>query len=247
MGKLKNLLHRITFKSSMTVFLLLTLFSLIIGWIGYRGFTQALITQYADGAYSIAEAGARYIDMDRVSEYGGDSAGNDIDKDIVIDAGDNAVIDADDSVLYGDMSEYYRSIWADLDRLCNVTGSTFIYVIQPDLPDYEHINFLFSTVNHDTEFTEYPYMHRKDTTNDDYINGYRALYEQRSQQETVVRDRGYIESEPHITAMIPLKDSRGNTQAIMCVQRQMDRLVPARKSYIHNVINVLIALAAFFI
>ena len=47
-----------------------------------------------------------------------------------------------------------------------------------------------------------------------------------------IRDKGFIETDPHITAMIPLKAWNGEVTGILCVQRQMDVLVKERNSYI---------------
>ena len=63
----------------------------------------------------------------------------------------------------------------------------------------------------------------------------------------LVRDKGYIESGSHITVMIPMKDSSGRVQALLCVQRQMDGMTLSRRSYVENVSLVLIILAIIVI
>ena len=115
-------------------------------------------------------------------------------------------------------------------------------MIQPDLSDYGHITFLFSTINHDSTYTKYDFGYYRETTNDEYREKYRALYEQEAEQELVIRDRGYIETDPHITAMIGLKGSDGQVKAILCVQRQMDVLQNARKTYLGKIILALVIL-----
>ncbi len=71
---------------------------------------------------------------------------------------------------------------------------------------------------------------------------YRRLYEGESAQELVIRDKGYIETDPHITAMVSIKNADGKTTAILCVQRQMDNLVHVRNTYIGKILVVMIAL-----
>ena len=63
----------------------------------------------------------------------------------------------------------------------------------------------------------------------------------------VIRDRGYIETDAHITAMIGLKGSDGQVKAILCVQRQMDVLSVARQKYINKIILTLIILVVLVV
>ena len=196
------------------VIFMLALFSLIVGIIGYRGFTETLLQQYADGAFRTANHAASYLngdDIDRFYETRG-------------------------------TTQRYQLVWEKLDQLCNATGSTFIYVITPDLDDYGRITFVFSTVNHDTSYSEFDIGYVRETTNDDYRTKYRKLYDGSSSAELVVRDKGYIETDPHITAMVPVKGTGSKTKAILCVQRQMDVLSEARKEYVRSVIRTLIVL-----
>lgn len=209
----------IVFKSIFGIVLLLVIFSSVVSVLGYQTFTEALLNQYADGAFKTADAASLLIAPEKIemfSEKGPESDG-------------------------------YQTVFEELDRLCNSTGMTFIYVIRPDLDDYEHITFVFSTINHQTDFTVFDYGYVRQTTNDDYQTKYRRLYEGETERELVVRDRGYIETEPHITAMVPLKDQRGQTAAILCVQRQMDVMVSARNQYLAQVITVTLILALFVV
>ncbi len=97
------------------------------------------------------------------------------------------------------------------------------------------------------DYTCYDFGYYRKTTNDDYKAKYRRLYEQESEQALVIRDKGYIETDPHITAMIPLYDKDGKTTAILCVQRQMDNLVTARNLYLRNVLIGLLILLSVVI
>ncbi|MBO6061730.1 MAG: SpoIIE family protein phosphatase, partial [Clostridia bacterium] len=144
----------------------------------------------------------------------------------------------------GGVTEDYKNALGRLEALCNSSGSTFVYVIIPDTTDYAHIKFIFSTMNSQSNYTVYDFGYLRETTNDDYRAKYRALYEGESERELVVRDKGVIETDPHITAMVPLRDSSGNTDAILCVQRQMDSLTRSRNEYLRRITFVLLGLAA---
>ncbi len=214
-----RLRESIIFKSIAGIVLILSIFCMIVSWIGFEGFTDSLLSLYSDGAFRTAQTAARYVDADRINEF----------------------LETKGS------TEEYQTAWENMDRLCNDTGVTFIYVIQPDLTDFGHISFLFSTINHETDYSEYAFGYTKDTTNEDYREKYKRLYNGLSDRELVIRDKGYIETQAHITAMVPLKASDGQTRAILCVQRQMDAMTQARRAYIHKVILVLLLLAVVVI
>ena len=206
----------IVFKSILGIIILLVVFSLIVSVMGFNNFTEALLDQYSDGAFRTANTAVMEFDAGRIEDYAAS----------------------------GGKTEEYISALESMERLCNSSGSTFIYVIRPDLSDYKHITFLFSTINTDSKFTRYEFGFVRDTTNEEYMEKYRKLYEGESEQELVIRDKGYIETDPHITAMVPIKDANGKTAAILCVQRQMDNLVRVRNRYI---IKILVVMAALMI
>ncbi|MBQ7623967.1 MAG: SpoIIE family protein phosphatase, partial [Clostridia bacterium] len=201
-----------------TVLLLLVFFAVVLA-IGYNLFTDALLEQYSDGAYLTATAAAQLIDADRTDAY----------------------------LQSGGAGEEFLSVWSALDRLCNSSGATFIYVITPDLTDYAHITFVFSTVDHNTRFSEYDVGYVRETTNEEYKQKYRALYDKTADRETVVRDKGYIESDPHITMIVPLTGSDGNVKALLCVQRQMDVLAAVRNRFLTHIFVALAVLILFAI
>ena len=211
---MKKLRQHVAFKSIGGIVLLLVLFSGIVSAIGYNGFTEALLSQYEDGAFRTAETAADFVDADRIDAY----------------------------LTSGGTSEEYLDVWNRLDQICNASGATFVYVIIPDRTDWAHITFLFSTINHESSYTVYDFGYVRDTTNDEYREKYRALYELGSTRELVIRDKGYIETDSHITAMIPLKDQNDETVAILCVQRQMDVITGVRMTYVVRVAAVLLLL-----
>ena len=214
-----RLRRHVTIKSIFGIVLLLVLFSLIVSAIGYNSFTEALLQQYAEGAFLTARTAAELVDADRMDEY----------------------------AQSGGTTAAYLEVLDRMDHLCNSSGSTFIYVIQPDRSDYRHITFLFSTIDHNSHYTKYDFGFVRDTTNDEYREKYRALYDREAEQELVIRDKGYIETDSHITAMIGLKGSDDEVKAILCVQRQMDVLASVRNTYIKKIAAVLISLALIVI
>ena len=204
----------IVFKSILGIVILLIVFSLIVSMMGFRNFTDALLDQYSDGAFRTANTAVMEFDISKIEDYAAS----------------------------GGTTDEYIAALESMERLCNSSGSTFIYVIRPDLSDYKHITFLFSTINENSDYTRYEFGFVRDTTNEEYMEKYRRLYEGESAQELVIRDKGYIETDPHITAMVPIKNADGKTTAILCVQRQMDNLIHVRNTYIGKILIVMIAL-----
>ena len=211
--------QRIAVKSIAGIVLLLVVFSLVVSIIGHRELTDALISQYSESAFHTGRVAAVVVNADRMEKYRKSNG----------------------------ETEDYNTVWNALTALCNSSNSTFIYVIEPDRSDYAHIRFLFSTINSKSNYTVYPFGYLRDTTNYEYREKYRALCEGRSDQELVIRDKGYIETDTHITAIVPLKGSDGEVKALLCVQKQLDTLYHARNTYIRRVGMVLVVLALFVI
>ena len=95
-------------------------------------------------------------------------------------------------------------------------------------------------MNRNSDYDLYDFGYVRETTNDEYREKYRRLYEHKSGKELVLRNTGYIETDPHITAMIPLNNTNGDTCAILCVQRQMDMLTAVRRNHVRKVMLVLL-------
>lgn len=208
------------FRSNITVtiiagtIVMLLLFGVIAILIGYMGFSQEFTGEYSENAVRIANAAADIVNSDELDRYLSEKGS----------------------------SEEYKAQYKAMENLCNKVNARFIYVIQTS-EDYRKITYIFNTVNENSGFTPYEIGLVKDTTNDEYAEKYRRLYEEGSKEEIVVRDKGFIESGSHITAMIPLYKSSGEVAGILCVQRQMDVLETARNRYLRTMLIVVIVLA----
>ena len=207
----------IAFRSILIIVTLLIVYSAVSGILGYRVTSQSLYDQYTEDAFQVANAAAFFIDGDSLDE--------------MLEAGED--------------SKLYRETWLRLDQLCNAFDATFVYVIRPELPDYDKITFLFSTVRWESEYTPYELGYVRTTTNDEYKLKYRNLYEGSSNQELMLLNgANYKRSSHHITAMVPVKDTDQRTQAIICVQRPMDEIRHIQMSYVSHILRRLLMLAA---
>ncbi len=209
----KSAKSNISFIIILGIILMLVLFGTMAQLLGYVQFSDEFAQEYTENAFRIANAAESYIIPDYLDEY--------LEK-------------------HGN-SSLYRQTYQDLTNLCNKVNARFIYVIQPD-ETYDNITFVFNAVNDDSGFEPYEIGYVRPTTNDDYKLKYQLLYEGLSDKAYVLRDRGFIETDSHITAMIPLKDNLGKVRGILCVQRQMDALSKARFSYMIKMFVVLLSL-----
>ena len=137
---MRRLRKSIALKSLSGIVSVLILFSVIIGWIGLHVYTKSMMEQYADGAFRTAEAASLQVNPNRMAEYMRE---------------DGSLVE-------------YQTVLHNLERMCNATGVTFIYVIQPDLNDYGHITFVFSAINKESSFTRFERGYIREKTNDDY-------------------------------------------------------------------------------
>ena len=206
-------------KSLVGIIIPLVLLGAIACIVGYTSLSIAMSSIYQKGAIEIAETAKTMIDGDRLGA-------------LIASNGE---------------TEEYNELYKKMDSLCNTSGATFIYVICPNLTDYNHITFIISTINKNSKYTKFGFGYYRQTTNDEYKEKYRKLYEGESDSEIVIRDKGYIETEAHITAMVPIKDSDGRTRAILCVQRQMDAITTRRSQYVKNIIISLLIISGLII
>ena len=206
-------------KSIPAIVIPLIVIAVIACMAGYKSLTEAITQVYTESSVETAVAAAAMIDADKLDDY----------------------------LISGGVSEEYNELVDTIEHLCNTSGSMFIYVIQPDLSDYNHITFIISTINSNSTYSRYNLGYYRETTNDDYRTKYRRLYEGYTDYEIVVRDRGYIETAPHLTTMVPLRDANGVTQGILCVQTQMSEITEKRNAYTTNIILDLLIIVVLVI
>ncbi len=197
------------------IVIMLLIFGIIANIISYNRFSEEFFNEYSENAFRIARAAESYVNPDQLDDY---------------------------LKISGDSLDY-RKTYTDMTTLCNNVNAQFIYVIEVDTTDYNHITFVFNTVNKNSGFEPYEVGFVRETTNEDYKEKYRKLYNGESDEETVIRDQGLIESGSHITAMLALHRKDGSTAGILCVQRQMDALTNSRQNFFISITVVTAFLA----
>lgn len=199
------------------IVLLLVLFGSIVSTIGYVSFTNAFKNEYAVTTYHIADTATTLVNGDHVREYRS-----------------------------GAYPEEYRQSKQYLDAYCKRINVSLIYVILVDTSDYGRFESVFNLVNNsvdNTSYTEWELGYKRDTTNDEYREKYRELYEQSAPYETVYRTKVSGGLHPHITTMVPVVDSNGETAALLCIQRPMRELDDVGRPYLIRIAFWTIALS----
>ena len=167
----------------------------------------------------------------------------------------DALRTAETALTFVDAENFAESVQNSLERqrieqmwqrIVDTQDVMFIYAIEPQ-ENYSAIRFLINVVNADSAYPKFPAGHTMRTSTDEYKNAYRDLYEHGRKYAVVVRDDGISLTDDHITVMIPIKNSRGGVEGILCVQRQMDELNAEENFFLkRTVATVLIVLLLMF-
>ena len=219
MRKIDKLRASMTANIIGAIVLAILVFGLVVSSIGYLSFTKAFINEYAVSTYHMDDTATSLINGDHLEAY-----------------------------LEGGMAEEYRQTKDYLDAYCRKMSVSLIYLIRVDTVDYGRFVSVFNSVDNsvdDSSYTAWELGHERDTTNQEYREKYRAIYEEGSPYETVYRIRTTDGQHPHITTLVPVKDSAGGVVGILCMQRPMRELRDATRPYLINVAVSALLLAAF--
>ena len=204
MDKLKKITSKLSFRIIGGAVVLLVILTCIASIIGYIRFTQSLTNEYTDSAFRTAHTAAKIVDGNKIDEYL-ETKGN---------------------------SEEYRRKWTNLNILCQEQNVTLVYAIAVDTTDYNSFLSVFNTVNENSIYTPWEVGYQRNTTNEEYRRIYIDIYENGLEKASIARTSNLGGKEPHITALIPIKNSEGTVTAILCVQRPMEELKTGRMDYL---------------
>ena len=199
---------------------LLVIFGGIVSAIGYFSFTNAIKSEYETTTRHMADTAAALVNGDHLTDY-----------------------------LEGREMEEYEASSRNLDGFVWKMNVTMVYVIQVDTSDYGRFVSIFNVINNsvdNSDYTPWEIGHRRDTTNQEYRDKYRKMYEQTAPYETVYRMNPTDGQHPHITTMVPVKDMYNNTVGILCVQRPVSEISKVTGPYLNiiAVSTILLALVA---
>ena len=196
------------------------LFGVVTAFIGLWSFTNAFKVEYAESTYHMADTASMLVNADNLEAY-----------------------------LNGELPEEYERTYSILERYCLKIHVSIVYVIRVDQSDYGRFTSVFNCVNNavdNTNYTPWELGFKRDTTNDEYRRKYKAIYEEGSPYETLYRIKTTDGQHPHVTTMVPVRNSNDEVVGILCMQRPARELAEARILYIRNVIisNIILAFIA---
>ena len=220
MKKMKEFTSSLSVRIIGGILCLLLAYNLIVQTIGYLQFTESLTREYNDSAFRTAETAVTLVNGDKIEEY----------------------------LQTGGDSDEYRDRLNRMDILCDKQNVTMIYAIAVDTSDYGRFVNIFNSVNKNSTYTRWDIGYQRDTTNDEYAQVYRDIYENGLLRGTVMRTTDLRGKEPHITSLVPVTDSNGDVRAILCVQRPMEEMLTGRQKYLRSVgiTAVLLSIIACF-
>ena len=187
--------------------LLLLVFSLMVSIIGYSVFTESLERVYSETTYRMADTAVTLVNGDRIDDY----------------------------LAEGGTSEDFLQTKEYLETYCRRMDVSIVYVIKVDTSDYGRFTSVFNAVGEDTPYTPWEIGYQQDTTNEEYAAIYKGIYEEGLACGTVYRTTKLNGAPPHITTLVPVKNTQGEVVSVMCIQRAMSELRDGRRPYLISI------------
>ena len=196
----------LTFNIIGGVVVMLLVIGVVISIVSLRSFMKVFKEEYATTTYNMAETAKTYVNANHIDEY-----------------------------LRGEEMDEYKVTLRQLNSYSANMHISLVYVIAVDQSDYGRFKSIFNSVNNrvdDTSYTPWELGFERETTNEEYAQKYRNLYEKKSLVETVFRLKvASTTAHPHITTLVPLKNSAGVVVALMCLQRPISEIYTARRLF----------------
>lgn len=215
--KIRKLGSDMEFNIVAAIVLLLALFGIIVSVIGILSFTNSFKKEHSSTTYHMARTAAMLVTGDHIDEY-----------------------------LGGEETDEYNRTKRIMDVYCKNMNVSLVYVIDVDQSDYNSFVSVFNSVNNavdDSNYTEWEIGHRRETTNQEYRDKYKNLYENGSSFETVYRFNPGKGVHPHITMIVPINDSEGKVVSLLCVQRPIHELVVVVRNFVIQIVISVFLLA----
>ena len=206
MSKVKKITSSLSFNIISAIVLLLLIFSLTISSIGYASFTNTLKREYKITTYHMTTAAKSLIDETAIDDY-----------------------------LDGEKKDDYELRHGYLKNYCNYMDVTLIHMFKME-DDYLTGTNIFNVVNNKEieagNYSEWDLGFRYgERYTKNYQEYYRKIYNKEIEYAVAYRTSNLRGKDPHITVMVPIKDSSDNVVAILSIQRPMSELLSGRRPY----------------
>ena len=223
MSKLQKLRSNMAFNIIGGIVLVITVFALVVGTIGFVSFTDSFKKEYATTTYHMADTATSLVNGDHLADY-----------------------------LAGLEKEEYQRTQRYLEAYCKRMAVSIVYVIMVEQNGFDYFFSVFNCVNNEVDNTSYiPWElgHRRQTTNDEYRQEYIKLYNGEVPYGTIYRVNTKDGNNWHITTLVPILDSEGEVTGLLCIQRPINEIYKARRPYLITIVIstiVLVLLASAF-
>ena len=139
--------------------------------------------------------------------------------------------------------EKWNSVSETLQVFVDDFDLNVIYVSAVEPPDYTHIFYFYDPVNKKGKWKPYALGYEEDYYEPQYNKTTRRVYQEGAQlvRHTLTARSGY-----HITAQIPVYDSKGKIVALLGAQKNIKEFRLARKAFVRFVIITILISAVFF-
>lgn len=200
---------------------LMILFGAVVTVIAFFCFESAFKQEYSTTTYHMARSASLNVNGDHIDNY-----------------------------LNGEWAEEYEDTRERLDKNCKALNVSLLYVIKVDTSDYNSFLSVFNVVYNDvdnTKYTPWALGYKQNTTNEEYRQKYIQIYENGSSYETVFRFHTSNGSHPHITTLVPVKNSANNVTSLLCIQRPIREMEEAFAPYFLFITLGVVLMAAVII
>ena len=188
------------------IVLSMVVFAIIIVIYGYNRFTVSFTEEYNYSVLRTAKTAMTMVNADHIDEYLEENGA----------------------------SDEYKETKEKLTVLCNTQDMSVVYVVKPDA-DYKNVTSVFNCLNYNSTYSPWEIGHRSENADEDYEVAYRKMYEEDLKEATIDRIDNLGEGLPHVTGLVPIRNSEGKVVAIMCAQRFVEELSDTRWAYVKNV------------
>lgn len=227
MSKTKQIVTSLIFHMVIGITVWFLIFNAITSVIGYYSFNNSYKEEYKESALRTAELSAAVVNGDYIDEYLSFT-----DKGTVTDQDGNDYFDINSFTPKDEYGEAYKDQWTRLDILSHKLDVNLVYVIAVDTTDYASFKSVINCPNSD----KVPYkawtIGHTEKTNEQYTEIYKEMYAGNLDEAYVMRTKNLNGSAPHVTALLPIENSAGETVAVLCVQRSMEELTTVSQKYL---------------
>lgn len=139
--------------------------------------------------------------------------------------------------------EVHAQVLDDLQKLVDNFDLNVIYVSAVQAPEYTHIFYFYDPVNKHGKWSPYPLGYEEDYFEPSYHRTTKRVYEEKI---SLVRHTIKSRVGSHVTAQIPVFDSKGEIVALLGAQKNIQEFVDARKSFVTFVVIASTIFTAIF-